>query len=112
MTKTTTKRVAITEEQLAEAMPLGEPMDTRQVKHALGMANCETRPVATALTKHAKRGFVVMTVRSNRANLWTRTRSPFKKPEPAIKQKPELEAVLVRGHRVSLPKMPRLSTDV
>lgn len=113
MTKTTTKRVTITEHDLAEAMPLGVPMDTRAVKVALGMEHSETRPVATALTTLGKTGFVTMTERSNRANLWTRVKEPTQEQITKAKASPkrDVDTMVVRGQRISLPKMPGLSGD-
>lgn len=118
--------MSITEQQLADIMPLNAQLGIREIRDALGMTHTTTTQVAQWLRPHKQSGYLDLTVKSNKASKWFRLRAPKRIPpsKPKRKRQPlpfEIEKVSVGGSTsshygssedkpttVSLPKMPDL----
>ena len=118
--------MSITEQQLADIMPIEAQLSIREIRDALGMTHTTTTQVAQWLRPHKQSGYLGLTVKSNKASKWFRLRAPKPVPpsKPKRKRQPlpfEVEKVSVGGSNsqhygssddkpisISLPKMPSL----
>lgn len=112
----------ITEQQLAEVMPLNVEMDILTIREALGLINVPVKSVTPKMIQHRENGLIVDIKRPNRVSLWIRVRGPV---HPQAKRRAKLpfaiEQVTIGGSKsshygssddkptsVSLPAMPSL----